>query len=136
MYSRRPGPGLSRAAFGARTRLSIPSTRYGSSVWILQLARNADPSVLDSTRQSPQSIAKDHPDPAVKLFIRKAVITARCKAELLDLKTLEKARIAREKAREAARLARDQQKRAMKEREEANARQRAKEAREREEATG
>lgn len=100
----------------------------------LLLARNADPTVLDGSRQSPQSMAKNHPDPAVRLLIHKAANTARCKAELLDLKTIEKARLARGKAREAGRLAREQQMQAVRAREEAEARQRAREAREREEA--
>jgi hypothetical protein len=102
----------------------------------LLLARNADPTLADRVGQSPESIAKYHYDPEVRALIRKAAISARLRAGVVDPKTKEKTRLAREKAREAGRLAREQQKQAIKAREEAEARQRAKEAREREQARG
>lgn len=100
----------------------------------LLLAHDADPTLADRGGHSPESIAKYHYDPEVRALIRKAAVSARLRAGVVDPKTKEKARLAREKAREAGRLAREQQKQAMKAREEAEARQRAKEARDREQA--
>jgi DNA polymerase III gamma/tau subunit len=115
--------------------------RSGERIWgddvatvELLLAHDADPILVDRGGHSPDSIAKHHYDPEVRALIRKSAISARSRADLVDPRTKEKARLAQQKAREAGRLAREQQKQAVKQREEAEARQKAEEAREREEA--
>lgn len=85
----------------------------------LLLLHGADPTLIDRGGHSPESSVKNYHDPVVRALIRKAAISVRWEADLVNPKMKEKVRLAREKAREAGRLARERQKQAMKEREEA-----------------